>query len=78
MQWVKADSCVDCYHIEGALKIDRKSLSYNIGITIDYYDIPTEEIWKKMPTMVIGQFGVMTSERITKIIRKQLISRANR
>jgi len=78
MQWIKANSCVDCYHIEGALKIGRKSLSYNIGITIDYYDLPTKEVWKKMPAMVIEQFGAMTSERTTKIIKKQLISRANR
>lgn len=78
MQWDKADSCEDCYHIEGGLKIGRKSHSYSIGVNIDYYDIPIEEIWKKMPAMVVEQFGAMTPEKVTNIIKKQLISSMKR
>lgn len=78
MQWDKTDSCQDCYHIEGVIKIGQASRSYGIGVTIDYYDIPTEEIWEKMPAMVVEQFGTMTSNHVTKIIKKQLISNADR
>ena len=78
IQWVKADCCDDCYCFEGNLRIGPKFLSYSIGVEIDYYDIPTEEIWKKMPAMVIEQFGAMTSEKVTEIIRKQLVSNMKR
>ena len=78
LQWDKVDSCEDCYHIEGILRISPKPLSYSIGVTINYYDIPTEEIWKKMPIMVIEQFAAITTDHATKNIKKQLISNANR
>lgn len=74
LQWDKADCCVDCYSFEGNLRIGPKFLSYSIGVCIDYYDIPTEEIWRQMPAMVIEQFGAMTLEKVTEIIREELVS----
>ena len=76
INYTKMDPCDDWYHISGSLKTGTWNLSYTISITVEYFDIPTEEIWQKMPLMVIEEFTSMPPEKLAMEIREQLIDSA--
>ena len=74
IEWIKADTCCDIWQIAGEFKLSKRDICfYAIGFEVDYYEIPRNNIWSKLPQMILDKFDNMTTDTISKEIVEQIL-----